>query len=114
MPSLMEQAQILRAHLQRKSSPRTLHDIASEINTHYVEALMKKPGHTPAWVTYTKPYQEAMRALDTIDERYGAESAYSIVLYFLTNTISWRGPDAKRIKAELNALLKSCPEGKRL
>ena len=30
----------------------------------------------------------------------------SIVLYFLSNATTWRGEDARRIKAELKSLLK--------
>ena len=29
----------------------------------------------------------------------------SIVLYFLANAQQWRGPDARRIKAELKSML---------
>lgn len=50
------------------------------------------------------PYLEAMEHLNKIDDTYGAESAKSIVLYFLSNAGTWRGPDARRIKAELNQM----------
>ena len=52
------------------------------------------------------PYLDAMHSLDSIDGAYFADSARSVVLYFLSNASTWRGPDAKRIKAELKALLK--------
>jgi hypothetical protein len=32
------------------------------------------------------------------------DSAESIVAYFLSNAATWRGADARRIKAELKAL----------
>jgi hypothetical protein len=51
------------------------------------------------------PYLEAMADLGTVDDFYGADSARSIVLYFLSNAASFRGPDARRLKAELKALL---------
>lgn len=53
-----------------------------------------------------KPYLEAMSGLDSIYDKYGFDSGRSIVLYFLSNAGSWRGPVAKEIKAELNARLK--------
>jgi hypothetical protein len=53
-----------------------------------------------------KPYLSAMAGLDSIDDQYGYDDARSIVLYFLSNASSWRGENAKRIKAELKALAK--------
>lgn len=53
-----------------------------------------------------KPYLSAMAGLDSIDDQYGYDDARSIVLYFLSNAGSWRGENAKRIKAELKALAK--------
>jgi hypothetical protein len=53
------------------------------------------------------PYLQAMLTLDTIDDRFGADDARSIVLYFLSNAQTWRGPVAKEIKAELKAMLKA-------
>ena len=52
------------------------------------------------------PYLDVMRDLDKITDMYMADSARSIVTYFLSNAGAWRGPEAKRIKAELNAMLK--------
>jgi hypothetical protein len=53
-----------------------------------------------------KPYLSAMAGLDSINDQYGYDDARSIVLYFLSNASSWRGENAKRIKAELKALVK--------
>ena len=50
------------------------------------------------------PYLQAMADLDSIDDKYGEDSAKSIVLYFLANAQSWRGETAKRVKAELKKL----------
>jgi hypothetical protein len=52
-----------------------------------------------------KPYLEAMRRLVWINQMYGADSAESIVRYFLSNATTWRGEDARRIKAELKTML---------
>ena len=46
-----------------------------------------------------------VRSLDGIKDSYGYDSAASIVRYFLSNASSWRGDVAKRVKAELKAML---------
>lgn len=53
---------------------------------------------------YAKPYLDAMLTLDTIDDYYYCDSAHSIVCYFLGNAGSFRGENAKRLKAELKKL----------
>lgn len=50
------------------------------------------------------PYLQAMRSLGYMDDTYGQEGADEIVQRFLSNARTWRGSDARRIKAELNAL----------
>jgi len=52
-----------------------------------------------------KPYLEAMLHLGSISEPYGADSGSSIVRYFLANANTFRGPDARALKAELRAML---------
>jgi hypothetical protein len=52
------------------------------------------------------PYIGAMAQLETVRSLYIAEDGASIVRYFLANASTWRGADARRIKAELNAMLK--------
>jgi uncharacterized protein YjaZ len=74
---------------------RPLHQIASEIyqtwdNVHYA----------------AKPYLSAMSSMTTIKQDYGYDSGYSIVAYFLSNAASWRGDDARRLKAELKGMMK--------
>lgn len=53
-----------------------------------------------------KPYLDAMNTLNSINDRYGYDSAKSIVLYFLSNAGSWRGETAREIKKELKAMVK--------
>ena len=55
------------------------------------------------------PYLSAMRSLESISDDYGADSARSIVAYFLSNAITWRGDVARRVKKELNTILKEWP-----
>lgn len=52
------------------------------------------------------PYLDAMSSLDKVTDRYIMDSGKSIVNYFLANATGWRGDDAKRIKAELKAMIK--------
>jgi len=56
-----------------------------------------------------KPYLAAMGQLDHISDRYHYDSAESVVCYFLSNASTWRGDTAKRIKAELKAMLVNKP-----
>jgi hypothetical protein len=51
-----------------------------------------------------KPYLSAMLNLETITDNYGADSAKSVIIYFLGNASSFRGPRAKELKAELKKI----------
>ena len=53
------------------------------------------------------PYIQAMRYLSDITDDYGYDSGESIVRYFLANAGTWRGEDARRIKAELRKMIGS-------
>jgi len=55
---------------------------------------------------YAWPYLMAMMELNSIDDSYYADSAKSVILYFLANAASWKGETARRIKAELKELVK--------
>lgn len=72
---------------------RPLYEIASEIRKDW------SPVNYAA-----KPYLDAMRELSSINDDYYADSGRSVVLYFLSNAASWRGENARRIKAELKSL----------
>lgn len=74
---------------------RPIHEIAFEI-----KSLWKNVYFGAA------PYLSAMLRLSSVEDMYGYDSAKSIILYFLSNASTWRGDDARRIKAELNKLVK--------
>lgn len=78
------------------AEPRPLNVIAREI-----KSLWTKPYFGAV------PYLDAMLTLRDIKDGYYLDSGESIVLYFLANANTWRGEDARRIKAELNAQLKA-------
>jgi len=61
---------------------------------------------SPNYMVWSQPYVEAMLSLETIEDNYGLDTAEEVVQRFLINATNWRGPVAKRIKAELNQLLK--------
>lgn len=75
--------------------PRSLSVIASDIARNWPNVYFG-----------AVPYLLAMRSLDSVRDNFGCDDARSIVLYFLSNATTWRGDDARRIKAELKALLK--------
>jgi hypothetical protein len=52
------------------------------------------------------PYLDAMGTLNTIEDKFMYDSGYSVVLYFLANANTWRGDTARRVKAELKAMIK--------
>lgn len=74
---------------------RPIHTIAEEIRR-----LWTKPYFGAV------PYLDAMHSLNRISDNYGLDSGKSVVLYFLANASTWRGEDARRIKAELKAICK--------
>lgn len=76
------------------ASVRPLFVIAREI-----QASWGKPNYAAI------PYLDAMLSLSDIRESYGYDSADSIVRYFLSNATTWRGEDARRLKAELKGML---------
>jgi hypothetical protein len=53
-----------------------------------------------------KPYLDAMKELTSVDDNFYEDSAESVIAYFLGNARSWKGETAKRIKLELNNLIK--------
>ena len=83
-----------------EAKPRALHEIAAEIRRTW-----KKKDGSPAVNYAAKPYLQAMAELTSITDMYYMDTAASVVRYFLANAQTWRGDDARRIKAELKAML---------
>jgi len=75
---------------------RPIHEIATEI---------KKDWGAKVYFG-AKPYLDAMQTLNSIDENYIEDSACSVVNYFLANATTWRGEVARRVKKELNDMVK--------
>jgi hypothetical protein len=74
---------------------RPIYEIAHEISRDW-----KKPYFGAV------PYLDAMRSLNSVTDSFYQDSAKSVVLYFLSNANTWRGETAKRVKAELKAMVK--------
>jgi hypothetical protein len=74
---------------------RTIAAIAAEISK-----LWAKPNYA------AKPYLDAMHQLDTLADNFFQDSAVSVVSYFLANATTFTGDDARRIKKELNAMVR--------
>ena len=61
--------------------------------------------------TWTRPYFGAMPYIDAmghladVNDKYFHDDGLSIVRYFLANAGTWRGPEARRIKAELKTMV---------
>jgi hypothetical protein len=47
-----------------------------------------------------------MSVISRITDHYYYDTGEHVVAYFLANASGWRGPDARRLKAELKALLR--------
>lgn len=74
---------------------RPIHEIAHEIKRVWTNVYFG-----------AVPYLNAMCRLSHVEDMYGYDSAKSIILYFLSNASTWRGDDARRIKAELKEIVK--------
>lgn len=74
---------------------RSLREIAQEIRKDWKKVS-----------PYAKPYLDAMETLDSVKDNYIMDSGYLIVAYFLSNATSWRGEVARRVKKELNQMIK--------
>ena len=81
---------------------RPLSEIAREIRSNWKKSISGTELYFGA-----KPYLEAMETMNSVNDTFGWDSGRSIVAYFLSNASTWRGDTAKRVKAELNKMLKS-------
>jgi len=69
---------------------RPLYQIADQINNEWKKV----------WFGAV-PYLQALQRLSHVEQNYGADSADSIVRYFLANANTFRGGNAPKLKAEL-------------
>jgi hypothetical protein len=74
---------------------RKLHEIAAEIRKEW----------QPKVHPWAEPYVSAMEQMESATQDYGCDPGSEVVLYFLSNATMWRGEAARRIKAELKAMV---------
>ena len=87
-------------------APRPISTIAHEIPEKWYKVGTAEYAEIADKNRPALPYVRAMTCIKGLDEKYGADDARDIVQRFLSNAAAWRGEDARRIKAELNAMLK--------
>lgn len=75
-------------------SNRPIYQIASEIAKDW-----------KAVNPHALPYLEAMHCLTNPTDSYGYDNGKSMVIYFLSNASTYRGPKAKELKAELKQMV---------
>ena len=86
--------------MREREAPRPLSEIAFEIQKEW--RRLNLAAVTPV---------AAMHHLRHIDDRYGGNPARAVVRDFLGCSVSWTGPAARRIKAELAGLLGDARRG---
>lgn len=74
---------------------RPINEIAQEIRSDW-----KNVNYAAA------PYLDAMGTLIHVTDNFFLDSGASVVRYFLANATTWRGETARRVKAELKAMIK--------
>lgn len=70
-----------------------------------ISTIAREISHNWKNVNYAaKPYLQAMLYVDQATDKYGYDSADSLVRYFLCNAAGYRGDAAKAHKAALKAI----------
>ena len=70
----------------------------------YTAQIIRANWNNPS--PYALPYIDAMAQLNSIEDNYYADTAHSVVIYFLANAQTWRGDTARLVKAHLKGLVK--------
>ena len=78
------------------SDTRSISTIAQEVESDWQEKVNFA----------ARPYLDAMHSLNSMTDSYGLDSAHSVIIYFLSNASTWRGDTARRVKKELNKMIK--------
>lgn len=107
LPHLFEAQDVERSRESLKSYKPELYAILPAMARTFpaIVAEIVADWHTVNFAA--KPYLDSMRCMDSVKDTYGMDAGSSIVLYFLSNATTWKGETARRIKAELKALLKN-------
>ena len=92
---------------------RSLSEIAYEIYQDWATKSGKVERKAKNIYHGAVPYLQAMMDMRHVSDSYGLEYGDMIVAYFLSNATTWRGETARRVKAELNQMLKEYNNAKR-
>lgn len=82
----------------------TIEQIQTENNISKIAEFIKNDW--PKINIYANEYLKAMLKINSINDNYYDDTAREVVLYFLSNSRSYRGENAKIVKARLNQLIK--------
>ena len=74
---------------------RPLYEVAKEIKANWKNVYFG-----------ADPYLDAMKSINSIKDNYYETTARDVVVRFLANAQYWRGDVARRVKKELNLLVK--------
>ncbi len=55
---------------------------------------------------YAKDYLNAMKEIRSVEDNYYADTAKSVIIYFLANANTYRGENARAYKALLKEMIK--------
>lgn len=98
-------------HLQSRNCTtcnrgRPLSAIAADVYRAWREEGLLAMRERPTFITHASDYLGAMHTMQSVHETYGAQSGSRIVALALDNLGGWRSPNARKLKAELRALLR--------
>jgi hypothetical protein len=91
-PFSAEKGENIMANSAKLVGPRPIYAIADEISAEWKKVYFG-----------AVPYLEALHSLKDGSDRYGRDSAETVVVYFLSNAAQFRGPKARELKAELRS-----------
>jgi hypothetical protein len=80
---------------EMETKTRSLAEIAREIRSDWKKVYFG-----------AVPYLDAMGTMNSIKGKFGWDTGESIVAYSLANATTWRGDVARKVKKELNDMLK--------
>ncbi len=95
----------LTANVHNLSIAQIARNIREDWNGQAARSKTKRPSKAKGVWFGAVPYLSAMHSLSTVNDTYGLDTGRSIVVYFLSNAGTYRGPKARLYKAELKRRL---------
>ena len=85
---------------------RPIATIAREIRDLWVKECGPAYGQQGKKYYYAAQQLAAMMTLNVITDKFYEDDGYAVLGSFLSNVSMWKGEDARRLKKELNVILK--------